>query len=229
MASLAPYVAGKTGTTDGENDVWFVGFTNEVTVAVWIGYDNADGKRRTLGGGITGGSLAVPIFESIIQAVWTQFTPRTLLSPPSAEASRLLVATRVGGDIGDDANSNARGSVEYLRRDANGQPRDSRYALVSPDEVYSPRYDDGYNSQPGGFQPWGFPGSDPYRAAPRPPASPGGLFGFFFPRREEAPPYQQPFRQQAPPPWQQQPRRYQDQQQQRRQPPSSYPYYQDRF
>src|SRR5205085_10527589 len=42
IASLAPFVAGKTGTTDGENDAWFVGFTNEVTVAVWIGYDNAD-------------------------------------------------------------------------------------------------------------------------------------------------------------------------------------------
>ena len=60
---LAPYVAGKTGTTDDENDVWFVGFTNDVTVAVWVGYDNADGKRRTLGGGRTGGSVAVPIFE----------------------------------------------------------------------------------------------------------------------------------------------------------------------
>ena len=46
---LAPYVAGKTGTTDDENDAWFVGFTNDVTVAVWVGYDNADGKRRTLG------------------------------------------------------------------------------------------------------------------------------------------------------------------------------------
>ena len=55
MARLAPYVGGKTGTTDGENDVWFAGFTNDVTVAVWVGYDNADGKRRTLGGGQTGG------------------------------------------------------------------------------------------------------------------------------------------------------------------------------
>ena len=47
--SLSPYVAGKTGTTEDENDGWFVGFTNDVTVAVWVGYDNADGKRRTLG------------------------------------------------------------------------------------------------------------------------------------------------------------------------------------
>ena len=49
IAALAPYVGGKTGTTDDENDAWFVGFTNDVTVAVWVGYDNADGKRRTLG------------------------------------------------------------------------------------------------------------------------------------------------------------------------------------
>src|SRR6516162_6631450 len=48
IADLAPYVAGKTGTSDDENDAWFVGFTNEVTVAIWIGYDNANGKRRTL-------------------------------------------------------------------------------------------------------------------------------------------------------------------------------------
>ena len=48
---------------------WFVGFTNEVTVAVWVGYDNADGKRRTLGGGATGGKVAVPIFEPAMQAV----------------------------------------------------------------------------------------------------------------------------------------------------------------
>ena len=98
IAGLAPYVAGKTGTTDGENDVWFVGFTNEVTVAVWVGYDNADGRRRTLGGGATGGSVAVPIFEPIIQAVWAHHAPRTTLRGPSPETRKFLVATRVDAD-----------------------------------------------------------------------------------------------------------------------------------
>src|SRR5437879_2755024 len=79
MASRSPYVAGKTGTTDGENDAWFVGFTNDVTVAVWVGYDNADGKRRTLGGGQTGASVAVPIFEPVIQAVWAYQSPKAML------------------------------------------------------------------------------------------------------------------------------------------------------
>ena len=90
IGNLAPYVAGKTGTTDDENDAWFVGFTNEVTVAVWVGYDNAGGKRRTLGGGATGGGLAVPIFAPVIQAVWANVTPKTALAPPSPEAKKML-------------------------------------------------------------------------------------------------------------------------------------------
>src|SRR5262249_61037647 len=75
IAGLSPYVAGKTGTSDEENDAWFVGFTNDVTVAGWIGYDNADGKRRTLGGGSTGRHLPVPIFEPVIQAAWPNVAP----------------------------------------------------------------------------------------------------------------------------------------------------------
>ena len=75
IGQLSPYVGGKTGTSDDENDAWFVGFTNDVTIGVWVGYDNADGKRRTLGGGQTGGRVAVPIFEQIVQATWARCTP----------------------------------------------------------------------------------------------------------------------------------------------------------
>src|SRR5262249_33102955 len=85
IATLSPYVAGKTGTTDEENDAWFAGFTNDVTVAVWLGYDNADGQHRTLGSGSTGGAVAVPVFESIIQAVWAHVAPKEVLAPPSPE------------------------------------------------------------------------------------------------------------------------------------------------
>ena len=129
IAHLAPYVAGKTGTTDDENDAWFVGFTNDVTVAIWVGYDNADGKRRTLGGGQTGGSVAVPIFEPIIQAVWAHHAPKTALDPPSPDAKALLVTAKGDRDSGDDAKR--KGLVEYLRRDARGRALDTRYSLVS--------------------------------------------------------------------------------------------------
>src|SRR5207248_7056574 len=33
---LSPYASGKTGTTDNWADAWFVGFTNDVTVAIWV-------------------------------------------------------------------------------------------------------------------------------------------------------------------------------------------------
>ena len=119
IANLAPYVAGKTGTSDNENDAWFVGFSNEVTVAVWLGYDNAD-KRRTLGGGATGGGVAVPIFEPVIEAVWAHVTPRTALAPPSAEAKQHLSCTSAGSGIS-----------ECLRKDAKGRIADTQYRLIS--------------------------------------------------------------------------------------------------
>jgi penicillin-binding protein 1A len=120
IANLAPYVAGKTGTSDDEDDAWFVGFTNEVTVAVWLGYDNADGKRRTLGGGATGGGVAVPIFEPVIEAVWAHVAAKTALALPSAEAKRSLSCKSVDRDIG-----------ECFRTDAKGRIIDTQYRLIS--------------------------------------------------------------------------------------------------
>src|SRR5262245_42434136 len=124
ISYLSPYVAGKTGTTDDENDAWFVGFTNDVTVAVWVGYDNADG-RRTLGGGRTGANVAVPIFEPTMQAVWAYQAPKTTLNPPSTEAMKLL-ATK-----GVREGSKRRTLVEYFRRDSKGRAIDTQNALIS--------------------------------------------------------------------------------------------------
>ena len=132
IADLAPYVAGKTGTSDDENDAWFVGFTNEVTVAVWVGYDNADGKRRTLGGGATGGGVAVPIFEPVIRAVWNDVAPRTALAPPSPEAQRDLSCASVDEDSGEVRRRGTRTTSECLRIDAKGKIIDTTMALLEP-------------------------------------------------------------------------------------------------
>ena len=114
---------GKTGTTDDENDAWFVGFTNDVTVAVWVGYDNADGKRRTLGGGQTGGGVAVPIFEPIIQAVWANVAPRTALAPPSPEAKRRSRASRSTSSPAKRQCGGGKAITECFRIDRHGQSR----------------------------------------------------------------------------------------------------------
>jgi len=129
LASLAPYVAGKTGTSDQENDAWFVGFTNDVTVAVWVGYDNADGKRRTLGGGATGGHVAVPIFEPVIQAVWAHVAPKTALAPPSIEARRQLACRSM--DVDFRAAQRGSGIDECFRIDRRGKVIDTRNQLIA--------------------------------------------------------------------------------------------------
>jgi penicillin-binding protein 1A len=137
IGDLAPYVAGKTGTSQDENDAWFVGFTNDVTVAVWIGYDNADGKRRTLGGGATGGGLAVPIFEPVIQAVWANVAPRAALAPPSPEAKRNLKCA-----------SEERNLVECLRTDAKGRVIEAEDRLLSREHAYAARDRDDDDDRP---------------------------------------------------------------------------------
>jgi penicillin-binding protein 1A len=139
IASLSPYVAGKTGTSDEENDAWFVGFTNDVTVAVWIGYDNADGKRRTLGAGSTGGGVAVPIFEPVIQAVWANVVPKAALAPPSSDAKRHLTCKSVELDTDEAQNRRGRASSECFRIDAKGKVRDTQYVLVSRESASSNR------------------------------------------------------------------------------------------
>jgi 1A family penicillin-binding protein len=131
IADLAPYVAGKTGTTDDENDAWFVGFTNDVTVAVWVGYDN-DNKRRTLGSGATGGGVAVPIFEPVIRAVWSNIGPRTALAPPSPEAKRNLSCASVDADSREVRRRGARTVGECFRLDSEGKIIDTTMALLEP-------------------------------------------------------------------------------------------------
>ena len=51
-------VAGKTGTTNDNNDVWFVGMTPDLVGAVWLGFD----KPATITGTAVGGTLAAPIW-----------------------------------------------------------------------------------------------------------------------------------------------------------------------
>jgi penicillin-binding protein 1A len=147
IANLSPYVAGKIGTSDEENDAWFVGFTNDVTVAVWIGYDNADGKRRTLGGGSTGGSVAVPIFEPVIQAVWANVVPKAALAPPSPEAKRYLTCKSVELDSGEAKNRRGRALSECFRLDAKGKVRDTQYVLVSRESTYVKRGENNGNRE----------------------------------------------------------------------------------
>jgi penicillin-binding protein 1A len=56
-------VAGKTGTSNDEKDAWFIGFTPDLTVGVYVGYDNP----RPMGRDATGGELASPIVADFLK------------------------------------------------------------------------------------------------------------------------------------------------------------------
>jgi penicillin-binding protein 2D len=55
-------VAGKTGTTNDNTDVWFVGMTPDLVAGVWLGFD----RPRTITPGAAGGSLAAPIWAQMV-------------------------------------------------------------------------------------------------------------------------------------------------------------------
>jgi penicillin-binding protein 1A len=63
MREVGKPIAGKTGTTNDEKDAWFVGFSPDVVVGVYIGYD----KPRNLGRTATGGHLAAPIAKDFMK------------------------------------------------------------------------------------------------------------------------------------------------------------------
>jgi membrane peptidoglycan carboxypeptidase len=67
---IAGAFAGKTGTTDNERNVWFVGYVPQLAAAVWVG----DDSNRALGKGITGGHYAAPI--------WRDFMAQALKNEP---------------------------------------------------------------------------------------------------------------------------------------------------
>ena len=71
-------IAGKTGTTQDANDAWFVGTTPDLTVAVWMGFDN----NTSLGERETGGGVAAPIFHNFMMAVMRGRPPLQFPMPP---------------------------------------------------------------------------------------------------------------------------------------------------
>ena len=55
-------VAGKTGTTNDNSDVWFIGLTPDIVAGVWLGFD----KPISIAPGVGGGSLAAPVFGKML-------------------------------------------------------------------------------------------------------------------------------------------------------------------
>lgn len=117
VKSVGRTLGGKTGTTNDYKDAWFIGFSPDLVVGVWVGFDRA----RSLGNGESGARLAAPIFrdfmaEALKNSPDTPFRipagvrlvridSRTGLLPGPATTDTIIEAFRPGTEPTDSVES----------------------------------------------------------------------------------------------------------------------------
>mgnify|MGYP001278635271 FL=1 len=87
--TLGKPLAGKTGTTNDNRDAWFVGFSPDLAVGVYVGYDD----NRSLGTNETGGRVAAPIFRAFMKSALDSSMPPPFRIPPALSLVRINAKT----------------------------------------------------------------------------------------------------------------------------------------
>jgi penicillin-binding protein 1A len=98
LRELGRPVAGKTGTTNDEKDVWFVGYTPDMVVGVYLGYD----RPRQLGRGVTGGQYAAPIVREFMKQALADKPAQPFRVPPGIKLIRINSKTGLRAQAGDE-------------------------------------------------------------------------------------------------------------------------------
>jgi penicillin-binding protein 1A len=133
-------VAGKTGTTENYGDAWFVGYTPQLAVAVWIGYPTrlkpmlTEFHGRPVAGGTFPALIWKTFAQSALKAMGHEGAPQTFAYPPSLYTSARRVAWRDGSIQLD--NGYCRDTVEIVYFGGSGP---HRTANCKPNEVDVPR------------------------------------------------------------------------------------------
>jgi len=165
------HAAGKTGTSSGPNDIWFVGFTGRYVASVWLGNDD----NRPMANGNTGGQIAAPIWHDFMAVAHKDMNIPTMpgLDPHPvqiAEQQRIAELRRTDPALAAQLSGEAEAAAKASRR----LPDAARSALreVASDLRKAAGLDDkpGNNTPP---KPAGKPGD---RAA-LPSPSPGRTAG----------------------------------------------------
>ena len=100
-------IAGKTGTTNDNADVWFMGLTPTLVAGVWLGFD----KPRTIMPGAFGGALAAPIWASMVSRYYGDSSAGEWTVPADLSIAELDRAT---GTLADSATAPVRRYFEYF-------------------------------------------------------------------------------------------------------------------
>ena len=123
LKELGRPVAGKTGTTNDERDAWFVGYTPDLVVGVYVGFDTP----RPMGRGGTGGQLAAPIFKDFVAMATEGTLPVLFRVPPGIELIRIDPKTGLRATAGGPA---------ILEAFKPGQSPPSSYSIIGYSDSY---------------------------------------------------------------------------------------------
>jgi penicillin-binding protein 1A len=150
---LSRPIAGKTGTTNDYKDAWFIGFTPDLAVGVYIGFD----QPSSLGHGETGGNVAAPVVRDFMREALKDVPPVPFRAPPGIKLVRVNHKTGLPAGPGD--------KTAILEAFKPGQePMGSTVENPDMGEEGAPVAQDDYGAPP---PPMGRPGPGP-GAAPAP-------------------------------------------------------------
>jgi penicillin-binding protein 1A len=129
-------VWGKTGTTDAYGDAWFVGYTHQLTTAVWMGYPEGQSKPLYNIHGVAkvnGGSLPAQIFKRfMIKASPPDDTPPATVPDLSGNALSPVATVASSGSTGSSGSTSASGSGSGSSSGASSTATPTTAAAAAP-------------------------------------------------------------------------------------------------
>jgi penicillin-binding protein 1A len=116
--ALGREVAGKTGTTNGYIDAWFIGYTQQVATGVWVGFD----QEKSIGKGEVGGRAALPIWLEYMKTVHEDLPQVNFSVPPG------IVFANIDAETGELASGGSKNIVRqaYLEGTEPSTKRDKK-------------------------------------------------------------------------------------------------------
>ena len=139
LKALGRPLGGKTGTTNESKDTWFVGFSPDMVVGVFMGFDDP----RSLGKRETGSSVALPVFKSFMEEALKDTPAMPFRTPPGIKNIRINAHTGARAMPGDT-------DVIWEAFVQGNEPSDSSVMLDDSGVTVAPASGESSGSFPGG-------------------------------------------------------------------------------
>jgi penicillin-binding protein 1A len=156
-------IAGKTGTTNDYKDAWFVGYTPDLAIGVYIGYD----QPASMGHGETGGSLAAPVVRDFLKEALKDVPPVPFRAPTGMKLVRVNHKSGLPASAGD--KTAILEAFKPGQEPAGSVSEDVIEGGEMAEEAFGPSPPDGFGPSPPPPDGYGPPPPDGYGPPPPPP------------------------------------------------------------